>query len=386
MSEGRQQAVSADYLFDGGVVSREHAVVFENGRISAVVARRDLPRSVPVEHLPEGLWLAPGFIDIQVNGGGDVLFNDDPSPQGIAAIAAAHRRFGTTALLPTLITDTPKKMRHACRAVETAMARNPGVLGIHFEGPWLSPEKPGVHDPGLFRPPAPEDIELLTGARGGTCLVTLAPERVPAGFIAELVGTGVRVSLGHSMATYEQTRAAMAEGLTGFTHLFNAMRPLGSREPGPIAAALESLDVWYGMIVDGEHVAPPVLRLALRGAARPMLVTDAMPPVGGSAEIFTLQGRKILLRDGRCTTEDGTLAGAALDMASAIRNSVRLLGMTLTGALRSASTEPARFLGLGQALGRLAPSYRADMVAFDPSNVIVHATWVAGKRGGAKEP
>jgi N-acetylglucosamine-6-phosphate deacetylase len=185
------------------------------------------------------------------------------------------------------------------------------------------------------------------------------------------------------MATYAQTKSALAEGLSGFTHLFNAMRPLASREPGPIAAALETPGAWFGMIVDGEHVAPVMLRLALRGAAHPMLVTDAMPPVGGNSSAFTLYGQEISVGNGRCTRQDGTLAGAVLDMASAIRNCVQLLQVPLTNALRFASTEPASFLGLDTTLGRLAPGYRADMVAFDPNTIRIHETWVAGKAAEA---
>jgi N-acetylglucosamine-6-phosphate deacetylase len=195
-----------------------------------------------------------------VNGGGDVLFNDDPSPRGIGAIAAAHRRFGTTALLPTLLSDTPEKMRAARDAVEAAAGVDPSVIGLHYEGPFLSPDKAGVHDRSMLRRPEPGDFELLAPLRSGVILVTLAPEQVPLGFIARLAGAGVRVSLGHSMATYAQTRAALSEGLTGFTHLFNAMRPLASREPGPIAAALEEPGARFGIIVDGEHVSPAMLR------------------------------------------------------------------------------------------------------------------------------
>ncbi|MFL5045013.1 MAG: N-acetylglucosamine-6-phosphate deacetylase [Xanthobacteraceae bacterium] len=375
-----QQAIAADHVFDGAVVHRNAAVVIDGAQVAGIMPRDEVPSGVAVRAL-EGAWLAPGFIDIQVNGGGDVLFNDHPTPEGIASIAAAHRRFGTTGLLPTLISDTPEKMRAALAAVDAIIGREPGVLGIHLEGPFLSPEKPGVHNVRVLREPTREDAALLTAPHQGVTLVTLAPEQVPAGLIAELVGAGVRVSLGHSMATYAQTRAAMAEGLSGFTHLFNAMRPLTSRDPGPIPAALESPNAWFGMIVDGVHVDPAVLRLALRGRARPILVTDAMPPVGGKRPTFALYGEEIMVKDERCTRRDGTLAGAYLDMATAVRNAVRLLGVTLEDALRMASTHPAGFIGLGDVLGRLAPGYRADVVAFDPTTVQVLDTWVAGQSG-----
>jgi N-acetylglucosamine-6-phosphate deacetylase len=375
-----QHAVAADCVFDGAAVYRHRAVVIEGETIAAIVPRGDVPTTVSVHTLPDGVWLAPGFIDVQVNGGGDVLFNDDPSPEAIAAITAAHRQFGTTSLLPTLISDSLDRMRAAQAAVEAAMGQDPGVLGIHFEGPWLSPDKPGIHDPAHIRPPRREEIELMSG--GGVAMVTLAPEQVPTDLIGELARAGMRVALGHSMATYAETKAAMAHGLTGVTHLFNAMRPIAAREPGPIVAALETPGVWYGMIVDGLHVDPAVLKLALRSVARPMLVTDAMPPVGGRRSSFTLQGREITVADGRCTGRDGTLAGAALDMATAVRNCVELLDMPLTAALRAASTEPARFLGITDRLGRLSPGCRADMVALDPGAVEVLATWVAGRKSG----
>jgi len=372
-------AVAADHVFDGATLHDDCAVVIDGGDIAQVVRRRDIPRGICVHELPPGAWLAPGFIDAQVNGGGDVLFNDDPTPAGIAAIAAAHRRFGTTGLLPTLISDTHEKMRAARDAVAQAMKSNPSVLGIHFEGPFLSPDRPGVHDARMIRPPEERDVELLTASRDGVTLVTLAPEVVREGFITALAQAGTKVSLGHSMATYRETRAALDLGLTGFTHLFNAMRPLASREPGPIAAALECENCWFGMIVDGVHVDPAMLRLALRGKSRPMLVTDAMAPVGGRRDTFMLGGHAIKAGPACCTRADGTLAGTALDMATAVRNSVNLLDMPLIDALRAASAEPARFLGLAHRLGHLAPGRRADLVALDPTDVRVLETWVAGR-------
>ena len=378
MRQAETHAVVAEQVFDGATVVHNAAVIIEGSRILAVVPRDDVPAAVPRRILPDGACLAPGFIDVQVNGGGDVLFNDNPTPDGIRAIAAAHRRFGTTALLPTLITDTPEKVSSAIAAVEALADKDSAILGIHLEGPFLSPERPGVHATRHIRAPSNDDLALLTVPRRSITVVTLAPEQAPPGFIRALADAGVRVCLGHSVATYAETRAAMAEGLSGFTHLFNAMPGLGSRDPGPIAAALESETAWFGMIVDGVHVHPATLRLALRGLARPLLVTDAMPPVGGKHMGFTLYGEEITVQDGRCTRQDGTLAGTVLDMASALRNCVRLLGVPFETALRFASTNPAEFLGLGHRIGRLAPGYRADMVALDPIDVEVLDTWVAG--------
>jgi N-acetylglucosamine-6-phosphate deacetylase len=380
---GKVHAVAADRVFDGAVVHDDAVVLIEGDTVAAVVPRSAIPGGTDVRELPENAWLAPGFIDIQVNGGGDVLFNDAPTPETIRTIWAAHREFGTTALLPTLISDTFEKMAAAIAASESLVGVEHGVLGIHLEGPFLSPLKAGVHDPGAFRQPTAADLATLTAPRKGVTLMTLAPEEVPAEFIRQLAAAGVRVALGHSMATYAQTKAAMTEGLTGFTHLFNAMRPPEAREPGPIGAALESEQAWYGLIVDGVHVAPAMVHLALRGAGRPVLVTDAMPPVGGTRASFKLGAETIAVRDGRCARSDGKLAGSCLDMASAVRNCVRSLGVPLTDALRFASTHPAEFLGLGQKLGKLMPGFRADMVALDGEAIEAIGTWVAGNAGAS---
>jgi len=378
MNVPTRYAVAADVVFDGSTTHGNAAVVVEGERIINVVQTSDLPSDLDVKSLPAGAWLAPGFIDIQVNGGGDVLFNDAPTPEAIATLVAAHRRFGTTSLLPTLITDSDEKMRAAHAAVEAMVGVEPSVLGIHLEGPFLSMEKRGVHDASFIREPTQSDLDFLCLGRKGVMLVTLAPERVPQGFIRRLAKSGARIALGHSMATYDETRAAMAEGLSGFTHLFNAMPPLASRDPGPIAAVLESDRCSFGMIVDGVHVHPAMLRLALRGRSHPMLVTDAMSPVGGRRTSFPLYHQEIRVVEGRCLRADGTLSGTLLDMAAAVRNCVSLLQISLEDALRFASRNPAEFLGLGHMLGRLAPSYRADMVALDPQTLSICATWVAG--------
>jgi N-acetylglucosamine-6-phosphate deacetylase len=379
MNEPKRHAIAAGNVFDGWTRHKDAAVVIEGSLIVDVIAQSALPAGLEILELPSGAWLAPGFIDLQVNGGGDVLFNNSPTPEAILAIAAAHRKYGTTAFLPTFITDTSEKMVAAVAAAQSVVGSEPSVLGIHLEGPFLSPEKAGVHDPSLIREPGPADLKMLCGPRKGALLVTLAPECVPNGFVGQLAQSGVRVSLGHSMATYEKTLAAMAEGLSGFTHLFNAMRPLASREPGPIAAALESPNAWFGMIVDGFHVNPAMLRLALRGLGQPILVTDAMPPVGGRRSKFDLYGAEIKVIGGRCARPDGTLAGSALNMAAAVRNCMYMLEVPVEHALRLATRNPAEFIGLGSLLGGLRPGYRADIVALNPDNFDVLGTWVAGK-------
>ena len=383
MRNANRYAIAADIVFDGATSRRDSAVIVDGSTIVATAPRADLPASLEIYAAPRGAWLAPGFIDIQVNGGGDVLFNDDPTPEAIARIVAAHRKFGATSILPTLITDTDETMAEALQAAEIMHEREPGVLGLHLEGPFLSPHKPGVHRRELIRRPEPRHEEMLLSFKRGVLLVTLAPEQAPAGLIARLAAAGVKVALGHSLASYEETRAAMEEGLSGFTHLFNAMPPLSAREPGPVAAALEQPNAFYGLIVDGWHVAPAMLKLALRGEGHAMLVSDAMPPVGGKLDGFMLQGAPIGVREGRCATSEGVLAGSAIGISTAVANCVRLLGAPLEQALRLASAEPADFLGLGHGLGRLAEGYRADIVAFDPGDMTIFETWVAGQRSDA---
>ncbi|HYO53053.1 N-acetylglucosamine-6-phosphate deacetylase [Archangium sp.] len=374
-------------LFTGERMLDGHGVVVEGGRISAVVPMAAAPADAQVLRLPEDALLVPGFLDAQVNGAGGVLFNDTPTVEAALAIAAAARRSGTTGLLPTFITDELSRMRQACEASLEALARPAsGVLGIHLEGPFISGERPGVHDPRFVRVPEPQDIDYLSAlperlaGKGGRLMVTLAPECVGDAVIGRLASAGVVLSAGHTAATYERTSEALAAGVRGFTHLFNAMPPAHNRQPGPTVAALNSDEAWCGIIADGIHVHPAMLRMLLK-VKRPgkvFLVTDAMPPVGTDATSFTLYGRTILRREGRLVTENGTLAGADIDMVTAVRNCVRLLGLPLEESLRMASLYPACYLGLDGHLGRLAPGYRADLTLLR-SDLTVLATWVGGQ-------
>ena len=371
--------IGARLLLDAGFETGR-AVVIEGERIAAVVAADEVPADAERIDLG-GLTLAPGFIDVQVNGGGGALFNDAPTVETIATIGRAHRRFGTTGFLPTLLSDDLSVVREAVRAVDAAIeAGVPGVLGIHIEGPFLNTRRLGIHDRSKIRELDDAGFEILTGLRNGRTLVTLAPERTTLAMVRRLAEAGIIVSAGHTNARYAEIRAALDAGLAGFTHLFNAMSPLTSREPGAVGAALEDEKSWCGLIVDGRHIAPATMRLALRCKPidRFMLVTDAMPSVGMAEKSFMLQGQPIRVEDGVCVNVDGTLAGSDLDMAGAVRNAVAMLEVSAETALRMASRHPAEFLGMGGDLGRIAPGAIASLVAMDEDWKVVRS-WIGGR-------
>ena len=373
--------VNGRVLLDDGLVAGK-AVLVEGTRIAAVIDRADAQVGHAQRIDLEGAMLLPGFVDAQVNGGGGVLFNDAPTVESIEAIGRAHRRFGTTAFLPTLISDDLDAIARAIAAVREAITAGvPGVIGVHIEGPYINAARKGAHDAAKFRDLDARGVALLSSLGVGRTLVTLAPEMATPETIRALARAGVVISAGHTNATFDETRAALRDGVTGVTHLFNAMSPLNQREPGAVGAALYDEDCWCGLIVDGRHVHPAVLQIALR-AKRPdrfMLVTDAMPSVGGPDE-FMLQGRRIRVRDGVCVDEGGTLSGSAIDMASAIRNCVELVGLPLAQAVRMASAYPADFLRVGSDMGRIAAGQRANLVVAD-DGLRVRQTWIDGSAG-----
>jgi N-acetylglucosamine-6-phosphate deacetylase len=367
-------------MLDDGL-AEGRALVVEQGRIRAILPAGEAKalggRAIDLD----GGLLLPGFIDTQVNGGGGALFNDDPSPETLRRIAEAHRRYGATSLLPTVISDELHVLDAAIRATDEAIAQGiPGVIGIHVEGPFISVDRKGVHDGAKVRVLDREAVALLTSLKTGKTVVTLAPETTEPRLIRGLVEAGVIVSIGHTDGAYADIRMALDCGASGFTHLFNAMSPMQNRAPGAVGAALENLTAWCGIIVDGRHVDPVVLKIALR--TRPhnrfMLLTDAMPTVGSADKRFVLQGREIVVEDGVCVAPDGTLAGSDLDMAGAVRNAVSMLELGLAEASRMASRYPAEFLGLGHELGRIAPGYRANLVLMD-DDLQVRETWIDGR-------
>lgn len=371
-------------IFDGERFHDQHALVIDNGFIEAIVAQ-----DLPGEHFEiltlQGGVLAPGFIDAQVNGGGGVMLNDVPAPDSMYQIAKGHRLFGTTSVLPTLITDTSKVRDAAIEAAVDAVRADKGIAGLHLEGPHLAPARKGAHLAELMRPVDADDVALYisTAAKIGTLLVTLAAEQVTPAQVRALSEAGVVVSIGHSDCTATDAFALFDAGARGVTHLYNAMSQITHRAPGLAAAALDHPGIWCGIVADGHHVDPISMRIALRakrGDAHLFFVTDAMALVGSQLQSFELNGRTVRRVSGglcsKLTLDDGTIAGSDLDMASAIRYSVAELDLTLAEALRMASVYPAHFLRLNDR-GTLKPGHRADLVHLD-DGLHVTQTWRSG--------
>ena len=377
-------AFSGARLFDGEIWHDDAALVLDDDTVEGIVPVSGLDRGVERVDAGGGL-LVPGFVDLQVNGGGGLMINDRPDIEAIRTICAAHAPFGTTALLVTLITDTPEITAATVAAGHEATRRKvPGFLGLHLEGPHLSISRKGAHDPALIRPMSDDDFARLVAARDGltALLTTIAPETVGPERIKALAASGIVVSLGHSDASYRLAADAAAAGATMVTHLFNAMSPLANREPGLTGAAIDTGALYCGLIADGVHVDPAAIGIALRakrGPARIFLVTDAMATIGTDMASFELNGRTIFRKNGRLTLADGTLAGADLDMISAVRYINRTIGLELDEALRMASLYPARAMGVDKRHGRLRKGAAADMVHLG-DGLDVRSVWIAGKR------
>lgn len=357
-----------------------HAVLADGDTIEAVVNRGDVPAAAAVMDLGGGTLL-PGFIDIQVNGGGGVLLNTTPTVEGIKAIMDAHRGYGTTGMLPTIISDDLDVVAETINAIDAAIdAGVPGILGIHIEGPFLSKAKKGAHDGDKIIKLDEAAIEVLASLKNGVTHVTLAPEETTPELIRKLADKGVVLSMGHTNASYDEAMAGLDAGITGFTHLYNAMTPLVSRDPGVVGAALAHRDSYAGIIVDGFHVAEGSLRAAInaKGADHTILVTDAMPSVGLTDKSFDIMGTPVLVEGGRCTYADGTLAGSDLDMISAVRNSCDWLGLSLADAAHMASKVPAEFLGISETHGTIEAGRRASFVLVDGDRN-VQQVWIDGE-------
>jgi N-acetylglucosamine-6-phosphate deacetylase len=367
-------------LFDGERLHDDCALVVEGASILALTRLEDRPRGGEQHDLGGGV-LSPGFIDWQINGGGGVLFNANPTVEGIAAIAAAHRRAGVTAFLPTVVTDAPRVLDAALAAAREAQSRVPGALGVHVEGPFIDPKRKGVHPAQFIRPMLEQDADALIAARAGVMVVTLAPASVPLELIGRLANAGIVVSLGHSDTSAEEAQSVFDAGASAVTHLYNAMSQLSSRAPGVVGATLADPRIICGLIADGEHAHPAAYRAALaaKGPRGVALVSDAMPPAAGGPDVFELQGRRMTRVGNKLTAEDGTLAGAAITMRDAVDYLVHVLKVSLADALMMATLTPARLLRVDNRIGRLKPGLRADLVHLTDYLQLAEV-WVGGRR------
>lgn len=375
-------AIRGACIFDGETWHEDAALVVSGGRVASIVPETDIPAGAEIVSCEGGI-IVPGFVDLQVNGGGGVMLNDEPTVEGLRTICSAHARFGTTALLPTLITDTRETTAAVIAAGRQAVAQNmPGFAGLHLEGPHLSLARKGAHDPALIRPMDAADLDLLLSCRDAfpAMMITVAPENVTEEQVSLLAAAGFVVSLGHTDAGFETVERYAKAGASTVTHLFNAMSPLGHREPGMVGAALDNGHLHAGLIADGIHVHPAAMGLALRakqGPGRIFVVTDAMSPIGTDLTSFMLNGREILRRDGRLTLADGTLAGADIDMLASVHFLHRTLALPLEEALRMVSAYPAEAARLDPRKGALKPGSDADFVLLT-DDLQMKGTWIGG--------
>ncbi len=377
-----RKAITGARIFDGQTWHAGKALLVEDGIVSGIVGHGGLPENTELVDV-NGQLLVPGFIDLQVNGGGGVMLNHRQDVDGIRTICAAHARFGTTALLPTLITDTfDIRQRTVEAGLQAKAQRVPGFLGLHLEGPHLSVARKGAHDPALIRPMDAADLEALLACKGAfdAMMITVAPENTTVEQVASLSAAGFIISIGHTDTGYATVAAYADAGARTVTHLFNAMSPLGHREPGVVGAALDRGDLYAGIIADGFHVDPVSMGVALRAKAGPgriFIVTDAMSTIGSDQTGFMLNGRDIFRKDGRLTLADGTLAGADIDMLSSVHFAHEKLGLPLDEAIRMASAYPADAMRIEARKGRLLPGLDADFVILTETLDMV-STWIGG--------
>lgn len=378
------RAITGARIFDGHDWHDNAALLIEFGHVAGIVRADAIPVHAETVHL-DGGSVVPGFVDLQVNGGGGVLLNNAPSVESIRTICAAHARFGTTALLPTLITDTvPVNVAAIAAGKAAAEQAVPGFIGLHLEGPHLSVARKGTHDPALIRPMDDADLARLIEARSfvPNLIVTVAAETVSPAQIKALTDAGIIVSVGHSDAGLDAASAAFASGASMVTHLFNAMSQLGNREPGVVGAALRNGRVFAGLIADGIHVHPAAIDIALRaktGPGRVFLVTDSMSQTGTDLTSFTLNGRVVTRSNGALRIADGTLAGADLDMIDAVEFMHSTIGLSFDEAVRMASLYPAEAMGIEADYGHLRPGAVASFVNLSDERH-VRSTWINGEK------
>ena len=361
-------ALTQGRIFTGHEILDDHAIIVANGLIERICPLADVPANVEQRSV-NGAILAPGFIDVQLNGCGGVQFNDTAEAvtvETLEIMQKANEKSGCTSFLPTLITTSDDLMKQGVRVMREYLAKHPNqALGLHLEGPWLNLVKKGTHNPEFVRKPDHELVQFLCDNADVITKVTLAPEMVAPEVITALANAGIVVSAGHSNATAKEARIGFRAGITFATHLFNAMPYMSGREPGLTGAILDANEIYCGIIADGLHVDYINIRNAKRLKGDKLcLVTDATAPAGANIDQFIFAGKTIYYRNGLCVDENGTLSGSSLTMIEGVRNLVEHANIALDEVLRMATLYPARAIGVEKHLGSIAPGKVANLTAF----------------------
>ena len=375
-----KQALLGSQIFCGERFYDDHALLVEGKSIVDIVDKNNTPDNFNKIELDQGI-LAPGFIDLQVNGGGGVLFNNSPNKESLNTIIKAHQFFGTTSIMPTVISDSLEVLEQCIKTVTEEIKNNSSLLGIHIEGPFFNTKYRGVHQKQYISTINSDYLNLFESLKGFPVMLTLAPECISSQQLKHLTSLGIKTLAGHSDATYDELDDAIKNGLDGFTHLFNAMGQISAREPGVVGSALHFENTFASIIVDLHHVHPSLIQLAyqLKPTGKLFFISDSMATINHGKPSFELYDEVVNESDGRLVNSEGKLAGSSITQIDAVKNAYQKCNIPLNQALAMASRYPAEYLGIENHLGSLKPGYRADLVHFD-SNFKVHNAWVSGKQ------
>ena len=375
-----KQALLGSQIFCGERFYDNHALLVEGKSIVDIVDKNNTPDNFNKIELDQGI-LAPGFIDLQVNGGGGVLFNNSPNKESLNTIIKAHQFFGTTSIMPTVISDSLEVLEQCIKTVTEEIKNNSSLLGIHIEGPFFNTKYRGVHQKQYISAINSDYLNLFESLKGFPVMLTLAPECISSQQLKHLTSLGIKTLAGHSDASYDELDDAIKNGLDGFTHLFNAMGQISAREPGVVGSALHFENTFASIIVDLHHVHPSLIQLAyqLKPKGKLFFISDSMATINHGKPSFELYDEVVNESDGRLVNSEGKLAGSSITQIDAVKNVYQKCNIPLNQALAMASRYPAEYLGIENHLGSLKPGYRADLVHFD-SNFKVHNVWVSGKQ------
>ena len=375
-----KQALLGSQIFCGERFYDDHALLVEGKSIVDIVDKNNTPDNFNKIELDQGI-LAPGFIDLQVNGGGGVLFNNSPNKESLNTIIKAHQFFGTTSVMPTVISDSLEVLEQCIKTVTEEIKNNSSLLGIHIEGPFFNTKYRGVHQKQYISTINSDYLNLFESLRGFPVMLTLAPECISSQQLKHLTSLGIKTLAGHTDASYDELDDAIKNGLDGFTHLFNAMGQISAREPGVVGSALHFENTFASIIVDLHHVHPSLIQLAyqLKPKGKLFFISDSMATINHGKPSFELYDEVVNESDGRLVNSEGKLAGSSITQIDAVKNVYQKCNIPLNQALAMASRYPAEYLGIENHLGSLKPGYRADLVHFD-SNFKVHNVWVSGKQ------